>query len=191
MKIGYARVSTKEQNLDLQIDALQKAGCEKIFQEKASGKNTARPELDKMLEQLRKGDIVVIYKLDRLGRNLKHLVELAEFFDSKGISFISISENFDTTSSQGKLFFHFFASIAQFERDLIKERTMAGLESARKRGRIGGRPKGLSKKAERLAIIAESLYKENTLSVQEIADNLGIAKSTLYRYLRFRGVEIK
>jgi DNA invertase Pin-like site-specific DNA recombinase len=190
MKIGYARVSTQDQNLHLQTDALKQAGCEKIFEEKVSGVKQSRPELDRMLEQLRKGDVVMVYKLDRLGRSIKHLLELVEVFKNKEVELISISDNIDTSSIQGRLVFNIFASIAEFERDLIRERTMAGLQAAKKRGRIGGRPKGLSDKAQRLALVAEALYKENTLSVNEIAKNLGISKATLYKYLRFRGVQI-
>ena len=190
MKIGYARVSTQDQSLDLQTDALKQAGCEKIFEEKVSGAKQSRPELDRMLEQLRKGDIVMVYKLDRLGRSIKHLLELVEVFKNKEVELVSISDNIDTSSIQGRLVFNIFASIAEFERDLIRERTMAGLQAARKRGRIGGRPKGLSDKAQRLALVAEALYRENTLSVNEIAKNLGISKATLYKYLRFRGVKI-
>ncbi|KOY84331.1 resolvase [bacterium 336/3] len=190
MKIGYARVSTQDQNLNLQTDALKQAGCEKIFEEKVSGAKQSRPELDRMLEQLRKGDVVMVYKLDRLGRSIKHLLELVEVFKNKEVELVSISDNIDTSSIQGRLVFNIFASIAEFERDLIRERTMAGLQAARKRGRIGGRPKGLSDKAQRLALVAEALYKENTLSVNEIAKNLGISKATLYKYLRFRGVQI-
>lgn len=190
MKIGYARVSTRDQNLNLQIDALRQAGCEKIFEEKISAGKEKRPELDKMLETLRKGDIVVIYKLDRLGRSIKHLLELVDTFKNKGVELISISDNIDTSTPQGKLVFNIFASIAEFERELIRERTMAGLQAARKRGRVGGRPKGLSAKAKRIALIAEKLYQEQSLSVNEIAKSLGICKATLYKYLKIRGVKV-
>lgn len=190
MKIGYARVSTKDQSLELQIDALQKAGCEKIYQEIASGARSDRPALTTMLDHLRSGDILVIWKLDRLGRSLNHLVALVNQLLAKDIGLQSLQDPIDTTTPQGRLSFNLFASLAEFERDLIRERTQAGLSAARARGRNGGRPKGLPKKAEATACAAETLYKEGLLSVDEIAQKLGIAKSTLYSYLRHRGVEI-
>jgi DNA invertase Pin-like site-specific DNA recombinase len=190
MKIGYARVSTKDQSLELQIDALQKAGCEKIYQEIASGARSDRPALTMMLDHLRSGDILVIWKLDRLGRSLNHLVALVNQLLAKDIGLQSLQDPIDTTTPQGRLSFNLFASLAEFERDLIRERTQAGLSAARARGRNGGRPKGLPKKAEATACAAETLYKEGLLSVDEIAQKLGIAKSTLYSYLRHRGVEI-
>jgi DNA invertase Pin-like site-specific DNA recombinase len=187
MKIGYARVSTQDQNLDLQIDALNEFGCKKIFTDKASGAKTARPELDKMLEQLREGDVVVIWKLDRLGRNLKHLVELVAQFNEQKVGLVSLNDPVDTTTAQGRLVFNIFASLAEFERDIISERTKAGLAAARKRGRKGGRPKGLSEEAQQKAMIAETLYKEEKLTVNQICERLGIARATLYSYLRHRG----
>ncbi len=190
MKIGYARVSTNEQNLSLQLDALKAEGCEKIFQDKISGAKSERPEFSKLLEGLRKGDTVIVYKLDRLGRSLKHLIETVADFQDRGVSFKSLNDPVDTTSPQGKLIFNIFASLAEFERELIRERTMAGLASARARGRIGGRPKGLSEDAENTARICESLYREGTHSANAIAKQLGISKATLYKYLRHRGVEI-
>ena len=186
MKIGYARVSTRDQKLDLQIDALKKAGCEKIFSDVISGATKDRPNLDKMLEQLRAGDTVVVYKLDRLGRSLRHLVNLINEFMEKGIHFQSLSDNIDTNTTQGKLMFNIMASLAEFERDLIRERTQAGLKAARARGRVGGRPKGLSKEAENIAYAAKSLYQERKLSVNEIAKRLGICKTTLYKYVRYQ-----
>lgn len=191
MKIGYARVSTKEQNLDMQIDALRKVGCEKIYQEKASGAKTERPELNNILQNIRKGDILIIWKLDRLGRSLKHLIEVVTELMDKGAGLKSLKDDFiDTTSAQGRLIFNIFASLAEFEREIIRERTQAGLDAARARGRKGGRPKGLSKDAEKTAYAAETLYKEGKLGVNEIAKNLGIAKGTLYSYLRYRGINI-
>lgn len=190
MKVGYARVSTTDQNLDLQIDALEKEGCEKIYQEKISGAKMDRPEFNKMGETLRKGDVVVVYKLDRLGRSLRHLVETIADFQEKGVGFKSINDPIDTTTSQGRLIFNIFASLAEFERDLIRERTQAGLTSARARGRLGGRPKGLSEEAQQTARVCESLYREGELSVNAIARQLGISKATLYKYLRYRGVEV-
>jgi len=190
MNIGYARVSTKDQNLDLQIDALEKAGCEKIYREVASGGKTERPELNDLLKNIRPKDVLVICKLDRLGRSLKHLVELGNDLAKKEVGLRSLNDPIDTTTAQGRLIFNIFGSLAEFERDIIKERTQAGLSAARSRGRHGGRPKGLSVQAETTACAAEALYKEKKLSVQEIADKLGICKSTLYTYLRSRGVEI-
>lgn len=190
MKIGYARVSTKDQKLDLQIDALKKAGCEKIFSDVISGASKEKPNLNRMLEQIRKDDVIVIYKLDRLGRSLIHLVTLVNDLMNKEIHLLSLNDNIDTTTSQGKLVFNLFAVLAEFERDLIRERTMAGLESARARGRRGGRPKGLSKKAEEISYAVVALYQERKLSVNQIAARLGISKITLYKYLRYRGVKI-
>ena len=190
MKFGYARVSTKEQNLDLQIDALRKEGCEKIFCESVSSVKAERHELDKILEQVRDGDIIVIWKLDRLGRSLKHLVDLVSDLLIRGVGLKSLNDPIDTTSSQGRLIFNIFASLAEFERDLIVERTQAGLKSARARGRLGGRPKGLSEDAKRKAVAAEALYRGGKLGVNEIAANLGISKSTLYSYLRYQKVDV-
>ncbi len=190
MLIGYARVSTKDQNLELQWDALTKAGCEMIFQEKASGIKTDRPELEKMMSQLRKGDVVCIYKLDRLGRSLKNLRELVAEFEKCGVGLRSLTDAIDTTTPQGRLVLNIFASLAEFERDLIRERTKAGLEAARARGRKGGRRSGLSAEAQKKAMLAEMYYKEEKLGVDEIARTVGISKMTLYKYLRLRGVKI-
>lgn len=190
MKIGYARVSTKDQSLNLQLDALKKEGCKQIFHEVVSGAKTERAELDRLLSQLREGDILVIWKLDRLGRSLKHLVQLVHELNEKGIGLQSINDPIDTTTSQGRLIFNIFASLAEFERDIIRERTQAGLKAARARGRVGGRPKGLSPNAQQKAIAAEALYKTQNLSVAGICKNLSISKATLYKYLRHQGVEI-
>jgi DNA invertase Pin-like site-specific DNA recombinase len=190
MKFGYARVSTHDQNLSLQVDALRKEGCEKIFQEVASGSNVDRPELNKLFNEVRKGDVITIWKLDRLGRSLKHFLSLTSELLQKGVDLKSLNDPIDTTSSQGRLVFNIFASLAEFERELIIERTQAGLRSARARGRFGGRPRGLSETAQKKAIAAAALYKERKLSVNEIGKNLGICKVTLYNYLRHQGVEI-
>ena len=190
MKIGYARVSTQDQNLWLQLDALKAASCEMIYQEKASGAKVDRPELKKLLEHARAGDAIVIWKLDRLGRSLPHLVELVTSLEARGIGLISLNDPIDTTTAQGRLVFRIFASLAEFEKELIRERTMAGLASARSRGQQLGRKKGLSKEAEDKSRIAESLYNEKKLSVNSIAKQLGISKTTLYAYLKHRGVEI-
>ena len=183
MKIGYARVSTKDQNLSLQLDALEKEGCEKIFQEKATGGNADRQELKKLLEHLREGDLVVIWKLDRLGRSLRDLVNLVTDIQAKGAGLKSLNDSIDTTTPQGKLTFHLFAALAEFEREIIRERTKAGLESARSRGRKGGRPKGLTKDAKDKAIIASSLYAQKQMTVAEICKHLDVAKSTFYKYI--------
>ena len=190
MKIGYARVSTKDQNLDLQLDALTKAGCEKIYREKVSGAGKERPELQKMLENIREGDVIVIWKLDRLGRSLRHLVEIVNDLMIKKVGLQSLNDPIDTTTPQGRLAFNLFGALAEFEREIIRERTRAGLEAARARGRQGGRPKGLSDKAQQKAMVAETLYKEQKLTVQQIAEQLHISKATLYSYLRSRNVKI-
>jgi DNA invertase Pin-like site-specific DNA recombinase len=190
MKIGYARVSTKDQSLNLQKDALKKAGCRKIYSEQISGTKTDRANLDEMIEHIRQGDIIVVWKLDRLGRSLRDLINLISKFQDLGVEFKSLQDNIDTTTPTGKLTFHLFAALAEFERDIISERTKAGLESARARGRKGGRPKGLSKKATDKARLAESLYNEKNNSIQEICEYLSVSKPTLYRYLRSRDVEI-
>ena len=190
MKLGYARVSTKDQKLDRQIDSLTAAGCEKIFSDKMSGAKFDRPELNMLKAQLRSGDIVVIDKLDRLGRSLKDLIEIVSELESNGVGFISLQDNIDTTTASGKLIFHIFASLAEFERSLISERTRSGLTAARARGRVGGRPKGLTDEAKRTAMAAETLYKTGDQGVSEICRQLGISKPTLYNYLRHRKVDI-
>lgn len=190
MKIGYARVSTKDQSLNLQEDALKKAGCKKIYSEQVSGVKTHRTKLNELMGQIREGDVIVVWKLDRLGRSLRDLVSLMSKLQEMGVGFKSLQDNIDTTTPMGKLNFHLFAALAEFERDIISERTKAGLSAARARGRKGGRPKGLSKKAQDKARLAESLYKERVRSVSEICDHLSISKPTLYRYLRERGVVI-
>lgn len=190
MKIGYARVSTKDQSLNLQKDALKQAGCKKIFSEQISGVKTERKQLNELLKQIRKGDILIVWKLDRLSRSLRELVNLISRFQELEVGFKSLQDSIDTTTPTGKLTFHLFASLAEFERDIISERTKAGLKAARARGRKGGRPKGLSKKAQNKARLTESLYKEGKLSIKEICDYLNISKPTLYRYLRNRDVEI-
>lgn len=190
MKIGYARVSTQDQNLQLQLDALHRAGCELIFQDKKSGKNADRKGLQDLQQKIRKGDTVIVWKLDRLGRSLKDLINLVSSFEKKEVGFVSLQDSIDTTTPTGKLTFHIFAALAEFERSMISERTKAGLAAARARGRVGGRKPGLSKKAQDKARLAESLYKEKVRSIKEICEHLEISKPTLYRYLRSRGVEI-
>lgn len=190
MKIGYARVSTKDQLLRMQLDALSNAGCDRIFTEIASGAKNDRPILHEMLDFLQKGDTLVIWKLDRLGRSLKHLVETVSGLLQKEIGFQSLNDPIDTTTAQGRLIFNIFASLAEFERELISERTKAGVKAARARGRLGGRPKGLSEEAEKTSYAAAALYAECKLSTKAICKKLNIAPSTLYDYLRQRGVEI-
>lgn len=190
MKIGYARISTKDQNFDLQEDALKKFGCTKIYKDVASGAKQDRPSLFSLLDNCRENDIIIVWKLDRLGRSLKHLVELVNILIEKKVGLISLNDPVDTTTAQGRLIFNIFSSLAEFERELIRERTQAGLSSARARGRVGGRAKGISEKAQATACAAETLYLERKLSVQQIADKLSISKKTLYAYLRHRNVTI-
>ena len=180
MLVGYARVSTHEQNLDLQKDALEKAGCEKIFVDKVSSVAAARPGIDKAFSYLREGDTLVVWRLDRLGRSLKHLIEMVGNFEEKKVGFQSLQEAIDTTSSSGKLVFHMFGALAEFERHLIAERTRAGLSAARARGKKGGRPKSLNKKEREVAV---RLYNERKNSIKEICEILKISKPTLYSYL--------
>jgi DNA invertase Pin-like site-specific DNA recombinase len=183
MKIGYARVSTQDQKLELQTDELKNFGCDMIFKEKVSGKNKIRPELNKMIEQLRHGDIVVVWKLDRLGRSLKDLIELVSSFREKGVEFVSLKDGIDTSTPTGRFTFNIFASLAEFEREIIRERTKAGLEAAKARGRKGGKPKGLSKEALVKAKSAKILFDSGEKTVQDIADSLGISRATCYRYI--------
>ena len=190
MKIGYARVSTKDQSLSMQVDALKKSNCDQIHEEVASGAKTERPVLDEIIRNLREGDTLVIWKLDRLGRNLAHLIHLTSKLIEKKVGLISLNDPIDTTTAQGRLIFGIFASLAEFERELIRERTQAGLNSARMRGRKGGRPKGMPPSAIEKAVIAEALYKSGSISVKKIAEQLGISKTTLYLYLRHRNVPI-
>lgn len=188
---GYARVSTVEQNLDAQQDALQQYGCSKIFLEKVSGKNVERPALQKLLNQLRENDVVVVHKLDRLGRSLKDLIDLIGLLDSKKVDFVSLSDGINTGSAVGKLMFHLIGAFAEFERNLISERTKIGLASARARGRSGGKPKGLSAAAQKKAIRVKELYDKRQLSIEEICKVLEIkSKTTLYKYLRFENERI-
>ncbi len=189
---GYARVSTLDQNLDSQKDELSKYGCSKIFFEKVSGKNVERPALKKLFEQLRENDVVVVYKLDRLGRSLKDLIELVNDLAARKVEFVSIADKIDTASAVGKLMFHLIGAFAEFERNLISERTKLGLASARARGRSGGKPKGLSPAAQKKAIRVKELYDKRELSIEEICKVLEIkSKTTLYKYLRFENERLK
>lgn len=183
MKIGYARVSTTDQKLELQKDALTKAGCEMIFEEKISGKSRDRPQLMEMFGKFRKGDTLVVWKLDRLGRSLKDLIELVTRLKELDVTFLSINDSIDTKTATGRFTFNVFASLAEFEREMIRERTMAGLQAARARGRSGGRPKGLSKASISKAVAVKSLYDNKEKTMIEIGRDLGLSKATCYRYL--------
>jgi len=184
MKVGYARVSTHDQNLSLQLDALKQAGCEEIYQDQVSGAKVGRSGLQEALAYLRQGDTLVVWRLDRLGRSLKHLIETVTMLEERGIGLQSLQESIDTTTSGGRLVFHIFGALAEFERNLIRERTQAGLQAARTRGRKGGRPKALDAKKAKLLY---QLYDEKKHSVMELCDIMGISKSTLYTYLEQRG----
>ena len=181
MLIGYARVSTHEQNLDLQRDALKQAGCTKLVEDTTSGGKVRRDGLDRALELLRTGDTLVVWRLDRLGRTLRHLIELVTELEGRGVGFRSITEAIDTTSPGGTLVFHIFGALAEFERNLIRERTMAGLEAARARGRKGGRRRKLDARKRALAV---ELYRGRKHTVMEICGMVGISKPTLYAYVR-------
>lgn len=183
MKFGYARVSTQDQNLNLQIDDLLKAGCQEIAQEKISGAGKQRPALLALLEKLRAGDTLVVWKLDRLSRSLRDLIDLVTLLQKKEVGFVSLHDSIDTTTPQGRLVFTLFAALAEFERDVIRERTKAGLTAARARGRKGGRPKGLSKEAMAKAKAARTLFAQKDKTAEEIASILHISRATLYRYL--------
>ncbi len=180
MLIGYARVSTHEQNLDLQLDALKAVGCSKIFTDKISTLKEERKGLQEALDYVRPGDVLVVWKLDRLGRTLKQLIELVALLNKKGIGFKSLKETIDTTTSTGKLVFHIFAALAEFERDIIHERTRAGLDAARARGRSGGAPKSLSPQQVQAL---KKLYESKTMPVSQICSMFHIGRTTLYRYV--------
>lgn len=180
MRIGYARVSTADQNPDLQEDALQKAGCEKVFRDVASGTVDCRKGLAEAIEYAREGDTLVVWKLDRLGRSLKHLIETVNGLAIRNVGFQSLRESMDTTTSGGKLIFHVFGALAEFERELIRERTQAGLRAARARGRNGGRP---AKMDARKTSMARALMENPNAKTADICDTLHISRATLYRHL--------
>src|SRR5947209_13714770 len=184
MLIGYARVSTQDQTLNLERDALEKIGCSKIFTDTISGAATERKGLDEALEYVREGDSLVVWKLDRLGRSLKHLIETVTDLNNRKIGFKSITENIDTTTSGGKLIFHMFGALAEFERDIIRERTKAGLLAARARGRLGGRPKAHTLNTPKKVALAQSLYDNKANTIDEICKTLNISRATLYRYIK-------
>jgi DNA invertase Pin-like site-specific DNA recombinase len=181
MNIGYARVSTKEQHLHLQEDALKNAGCDEIYTDVASGSKSQRPGLDKALEFIRSGDTLVVWKLDRLGRSIQHLIETVSALNKRKVAFKSLQESIDTTSSGGKLIFHMFSALAEFERDLIRERTDAGLKAARARGRMGGRPSLLDNRQIKRMI---QMYDEQKNTVAEICKIYEISRPSFYNYLK-------
>jgi DNA invertase Pin-like site-specific DNA recombinase len=180
MLIGYARVSTDDQNLDMQRDALRLAGCEKIYEDRMSGAKAARPGLALALEVARAGDVLTVWRLDRLGRSLHDLILLGRKLDELGIGLMSVQEKIDTSSSGGRLVFHMFGALAEFERNLVRERTQAGLNAARARGRKGGRPKVLEPAKRQLVV---QLYAEKKHTISEICRMMGISKPTLYNYI--------
>lgn len=181
MRIGYARVSTLDQNPDLQTEKLKASGCDRIVVEKASGARADRPELNRLLtDMLREGDTLVVWKLDRLARSLKQLIETAADLKARGIGLVSLTDAIDTSSPGGMLVFHMLGAIAEFERALIRERTMAGLEEAKRKGRRGGRPRRL---AEKDTLAAKALLADGTLTAKEVAARFGVSKATLYRHL--------
>jgi DNA invertase Pin-like site-specific DNA recombinase len=193
MKFGYARVSRDDQNPNLQLDALRHEGCEQLYTDFESGAKSTkdRPEFTKLSANLRDGDVLVIWNIDRLGRSLVDLVQTIEELTQRGIGLKTITGlPVDTATSHGKLFLQIAAAFAEFERNKIRERTIAGLSAARARGKTGGRPKGLSKEAQKTAMAAETLYKEGGLSTSEIMTMLSISRRTLYNYLKYRGVSI-
>ena len=184
MLIGYARVSTSDQTLNLQQDALEQIGCVKIFTDIISGSTTERQGLDAALAYVREGDTIVVWRLDRLGRSLKHLIETITNLNNRKIGFKSITENIDTTTSGGKLIFHIFGALAEFERDIIRERTQAGLTAARSRGRLGGRPKAKTLNTPKKVAMAQALYNDKSNSIDDICKTLNISRATLYRYIQ-------
>ncbi|WP_417521932.1 recombinase family protein [Marinobacter sp.] len=181
MIIGYARVSTNDQNPELQVDALEKAGAEQVFQEKLTGTLRERPELSQCLRTLRKGDILIVWKLDRLARSLKDLVEIVQDLQDRGVGFKSLTESIDTTSSGGRLVFHIFGALAEFERDLIRERTTAGLQAARARGRKGGRKPSMSDSDIKKAI---AMLSDPRITKKEVAEHFDVSRTTLNSSLK-------
>ncbi len=178
--LGYARVSTGEQNPDLQVDELTAAGCWKVWVDHASGSLDRRPQLDEVLAQLRPGDTLVVWRLDRLGRSLRHLIDVVTTLDERGVGFRSLRESIDTTTAGGRLVFHLFGALAQFEREIIRDRTLAGLAAARARGRVGGRPSKLSAEQRRQA---RRMYDARELTVAQIGEVLGVSRTAIYRAL--------
>ena len=180
MLVGYARVSTQEQDTSLQLDALRAAGCERLFEEKASGAQRDRPQLKAALDYMREGDTLVVWKLDRLARSMRQLIDTVEDLHSRGIGFRSLTEAIDTTTAGGKLIFHIFGALAEFERSVIRERTTAGLRAARARGRLGGRPPSMS---DEKLVMAKALLRDPQITVEAAARQLEISPATLYRHI--------
>lgn len=181
MLIGYSRISTNDQSLDSQIDKLKQYGCEKIYTDIMSGSKSERPQLNEMIEYAREGDTIVVYRLDRLGRGLKDLINLITIFELKKVNFKSLTENIDTTTSTGKLIFHIAGAFAEFERNIIRERTKAGLESARARGRKGGRPKKIN---DNLIRLAKTMHANKEISINDIVKNLGVSRATFFNMVK-------
>lgn len=180
MLVGYARVSTQEQDTSLQLDALRAAGCEKLFEEKASGAQRDRPQLQAALDYMRAGDTLVVWKLDRLARSMRQLIDTVEDLHTQDIGFRSLTEAIDTTTAGGKLIFHIFGALAEFERSVIRERTNAGLRAARARGRLGGRPPALN---EQKRIMAKAMLRDPGITVEDVARQLEVSPATLYRHI--------
>ncbi len=192
IKLGYARVSTLEQNLNLQVDALKYEGCKQIFTDKVSGVKSVKPEFEKLMDYARTGDTIVVWKLDRLGRSTVQLIDLMEKLKERGIHLKSLSESIDTSSAMGNLFFQFMCILAEHERNIIRERTKAGLASARARGRKGGRPTGLSERYQLIAPEVRQVYEKNNRSTDEIRQMFNIkSQPTLYKILTFAGADVK
>ncbi len=181
MVIGYARVSTEDQNTEGQLPDLRKAGCKRIYQEKVSGASPERPELERCLERLDKGDTLVVWRLDRLGRSIRDLLRIVDQLDKSGVHFVCLKEKFDTSTAAGRLVFHFFAALAQFEKELVRERTMAGLSAARARGRLGGRSRLLTPQQ---AKVVQTMWDSHDHTRQEIATQFKVSVSTIVRVLR-------
>lgn len=192
IKLGYARVSTQEQNLDLQLDALKREGCKTVFTDKVSGIKSSKPNFEKLIEYARPGDTIVVWKLDRLGRSTVKLIELIELLKQKEIHLKSLSESIDTSTASGNLFFQFMCVLAEHERNVIRERTRAGLQSARSRGRSGGRPEGLSERYKKIAVEVKEMYDRNVHSTDTIREMFQIkSQPTLYKILQFAGSDVK
>lgn len=178
--IGYARISTGDQSLSLQVDALRDAGCSRIYEEMASGSRRDRPILIETVDYMLRGDTLVVWKLDRLARSLQQLIETVEVLDKLGCGFRSVTEAIDTTTAGGRLIFHIFGALAEFERSIIRGRTLAGLQAARARGRKGGRPKAMN---DQSLIVAQALLRDGLLTVKDVAKQVGVSPATLYKYL--------
>ncbi|MEO3939239.1 recombinase family protein [Dermatophilaceae bacterium Soc4.6] len=185
--LGYARVSTLEQHEALQVDALRLAGCVRVFTDKASGKLEHRPALDALLDQLRPGDTVAVWRLDRLGRSLRHLIGIVQALETRGVAFRSLTESIDTSTPGGRLIFHVFGALAEFEKDLIRERTMAGLTAARARGRTGGRPTVWTPEK---VMLARQMYDSREHDVATIARVIGVSRASVYRALSIPEKEV-